>query len=180
VRRRRFLAILPTLYLLPAAATHAAPPLVEAAKAGDTATVTALLAAGADPDAHDAHRNTGLTFAARDGRLEIAHALIAAGATLDWRDGERVTPLILAAHKNRPALARLLLDQGADTAIRDQWGRTALDYAQRRGPDDPIAMMIRAATDRSSRATPPQTRSSIKHQLNQKTIAIFCRSTKTK
>ena len=60
------------------------------------------------------------------------------------------TPLIhrfhtLAAHKNRPALARLLLDQGADPTLIDQWGRVALDYALRRGTDDPIARMIEAA-----------------------------------
>ena len=59
--------------------------------------------------------------------------------------GEAVTALILAAHKNHPAMARLLLDHGADPRPRDIWGRRALDYALRRGPDDPIALMLRAA-----------------------------------
>ena len=73
-----------------------------------------------------------------------ARALVAAGASVNWLDGEQVTPLILAAHKNHPAVARLLLDAGADPAPRDRWGRQALDYALRRGADDPIARLIRA------------------------------------
>ena len=122
----------------------AAPPLVDAAKAGDLAAVERLLAAGADPDQHDRHRNTALIFAARDGHLEVARALVAAGASVNWVDGEQVTPLILAAHKNHPDVARLLLEAGADPAPRDRWGRQALDYALRRGADDPIARLIRA------------------------------------
>ena len=145
MKRRRLLAILLILNLASAAPALAEPLLVDAARAGDTAAVAAWLAAGADPDAHDAHRNTALIFAARDGHLAMARSLIAAGATVDWQDGERVTPLILAAHKNHPAVARLLLDHGADPSIHDQWTRTALDYARRRGPDDPIARMIEAA-----------------------------------
>ena len=90
------------LLLASAAPVAAEPPLVAAAKAGDLPSVTALLEAGATPDAHDRNRNTALIFAARDGRLEIARALIAAGADVNWQDGERVTPLILAAHKNHP------------------------------------------------------------------------------
>ena len=134
------------LFALPTAAgaAGAEPPLVAAAKAGDLARVEALLAVGIDPDQADGHRNTALIFAARDGRLAIARALIAAGATVNWLDGEQVTPLILAAYRNRPALARLLLDSGADPAPRDRWGRRALDYALRRGADDPIAVMLRA------------------------------------
>lgn len=133
------------LLVLAARPLAAAPPLVDAAKAGDLAAVERLLAAGADPDQHDRHRNTALIFAARDGRLEIARALVAAGASVNWVDDEFVTPLILAVHKNHPALARLLLEAGADPAPRDRWGRQALDYALRRGADDPIARLIRAS-----------------------------------
>ena len=135
------------LLLAVAAPARAEPPLVEAAKRGDLAAAVALLAGEADPDSHDRNRNTALTFAARDGHFDMAAALIAAGATVDWQDGERVTPLILAAHKNHPGVVRLLLNQGADPSIRDQWDRTALDYAQRRGADDPIARMIAAAAE---------------------------------
>ncbi len=126
-----------------AAGAAAEPALIAAAKAGDLARVETLLVQGADPDSTDRHRNTALIFAARDGQLTIAQTLIAAGASVNWIDGEQVTPLILAAFKNHPALARLLLDRGADPDHRDKWGRKALDYALRRGADDPIAVMLR-------------------------------------
>ena len=118
--------------------------LIEATKQGDLPAVQAALAEGADPDAHDDVANTALIFAARDGQFEIARALIDQGATVDWIDAEGVTPLILASFKGHVALVRLLLDHGADTTIRDQWNRSALDYARRRGEADPIAQLLRA------------------------------------
>lgn len=134
--------------LLMAGPGAAAPPLVEAVVAGDGARVERLLRSGANPDAHDAARNTALIFAARDGRLAMARTLIGRGATVNWIDGEGVTPLILAAFKGHVRIARLLLDHGADPAIRDRWNRTALDYALRRGTDDDIAVLIRDAVAR--------------------------------
>lgn len=118
--------------------------LIEATKRGDLAAVETLLASGADPDAHDQVNNTALIFAARDGRLSIARLLIERGATVDWIDGEGVTPLILAAFKGHLGLVKLLLDHKARRDLRDQWGRRALDYALRRGPNDPIARLLKA------------------------------------
>ncbi len=117
--------------------------LLLAAKRGDAVAVWAALAAGSAPDHADAKGNTALIFAARDGHLEIADMLIAYGAKVDWQDDEQVTPLILAASRNHPEIATLLLDHGARPTLQDQWGRTALDYAERRGSDDPIAVMLR-------------------------------------
>ena len=59
-------------------------------------------------------------------------------------DDEKVTALILAAFKGHTALVELLLARGAEPAIRDQWGRRALDYALRRGPEEPIAKRLLA------------------------------------
>lgn len=124
-------------------ADTATPPLVQAAEEGDLARVTQLLDVGADPDAHDAWRNTALIYAARDGRVEMVKLLIARGADVNWIDGEKVTPLILASFKNHEAIVRMLLAQDADRKVRDKWGRNALDYAIRRGEDDPIANLLR-------------------------------------
>lgn len=135
--------VLVLLLARPAAADPAGEALIGAAKAGDLAAVQALLESGAHPDAHDRVDNTALIFAARDGRLEIARALIGRGATVNWIDGEGVTPLILAAFKGHLEIARLLLAHGADAELRDRWGRRALDYALRRGQDDPIAQLLR-------------------------------------
>ncbi|MGI9418489.1 MAG: ankyrin repeat domain-containing protein [Geminicoccaceae bacterium] len=117
--------------------------LLLAAKRGDAVAVWAALATGTPPDSADERSNTALIYAARDGHLEVAETLIAYGATVDWRDDEKVTPLILAASRNHPAIVTLLLEHGAAPTIQDQWGRTALDYAERRGTDDPIAVMLR-------------------------------------
>ncbi|NER81566.1 MAG: ankyrin repeat domain-containing protein [Leptolyngbya sp. SIO1D8] len=117
------------------------PPLIEATLAGDVEIVRSLLQSGTDPNLVY-HTNTALTYAARDGFTEIARALIEAGADVNWIDGEGVTPLILAAFKGHLEIAELLLAHEADTTVRDQWDRTALDYALRRGEEDAIAQLL--------------------------------------
>lgn len=116
--------------------------LIEATLGNDTAKVSDLLEAGVDPDVFDANRNTALIYAGRDGRTEIARLLIEAGADPDWVDGERVTPLILASLRNHIAIVKMLLAENADRSRRDQWGRTALDYAGRRGKGDAIYRLL--------------------------------------
>ena len=117
--------------------------LLAATLDGDLSRVKSLLAAGVDPDIHDDHRNTALIYAARDGKTEIARLLLEAGADAGWIDGERVTPLILASFKNHLDIVQLLLARDVSRTHRDQWGRTALDYALRRGAEDPIAVLLR-------------------------------------
>lgn len=121
--------------------TESVPDLVSATLMGDLETVRRLLQAGTDPNM-PYHTNTALTYAARDGFTEIAHLLINYGADVNWIDGEGVTPLILASFKDYVDIVQLLLEHGADVSTRDQWGQTALDYALRRGDDDPIAQLL--------------------------------------
>ncbi len=108
----------------------------------DASRVAELLDAGVDPDTYDVNRNTALIYAARDGHAKIAALLIKAGASPGWIDGEQVTPLILAAYKNHIDIVRLLLARKVSITHRDKWGRTALDYAKRRGTDDPIYQLL--------------------------------------
>lgn len=117
--------------------------LVAAAKAADTAVINLLLTAGAQPNSHDENKNTALIYAARDGLLEIAKSLITAGADINWIDGEGVTALILASFKNHPELVELFLANGADKSVVDSFGQTAVDYALRRGSNDPITLMLK-------------------------------------
>lgn len=118
-----------------------APALIEATLAGDLDDVRQLLEQGADPNLVH-HTNTALTYAARDGFTEIARLLIDYGGDVNWIDGEGVTPLILASFKAHIDLVELLLAHGADVTVRDQWDRTALDYALRRGEADPIVQLL--------------------------------------
>ncbi|MGB0561003.1 MAG: ankyrin repeat domain-containing protein [Spirulinaceae cyanobacterium] len=116
--------------------------LIEATKANHREQVQRLLAQGVDPNTV-VHTNTALTYAARDGHLAIARLLINHGADVNWIDGEGVTPIILSSFKGHVALTRLLLAHDADITVRDQWNRTALDYALRRGEDDEIVRLLR-------------------------------------
>jgi len=68
------------------AADPAGEALIGAAKQGDLASVQALLAGGADPDAYDRVNNTALIFAAFKGHLEIARLLLEHGADPATRD----------------------------------------------------------------------------------------------
>lgn len=119
-----------------------APPLIAATLAGDVEHVRSQLQQGTDPNLVY-NTNTALTYAARDGFTKIALVLIDHGADVNWIDGEGVTPLILASFKDHLDLVQLLLAHGADTTIKDQWNRTALDYALRRGEGDPIVQLLR-------------------------------------
>ncbi len=125
-----------------AAAPPQAIPLLAATLANDIAAVHHRLDAGDDPNLADGARNTALIYAARDGRTEIARLLLARGADPGWIDSEGVTPLILAAFKNHVVIARLLLARDVDRNHRDQWGRRAIDYARRRGPEDEILRLL--------------------------------------
>ena len=122
----------------------AVPALVEATLSGNIDNVSQLLQQGTDPNVVY-NTNTALTYAARDGFTEIARLLIDYGADVNWIDGEGVTPLILASFKGHGELVELLLDHNADITVRDQWDRTALDYALRRGTADPIAQLLQEA-----------------------------------
>ena len=126
-----------------ASAAETTPPLIEATLAGNIETISQLLQNGTDPNLVY-NTNTALTYAARDGFTEIARLLIDQGADVNWIDGEGVTPLILASFKGHLELTQLLLDHGADATVSDQWNRTALDYALRRGETDAIAQMLQS------------------------------------
>lgn len=124
----------------------ATPPLIEATLAGNVDDVKSQLESGTDPNLIY-NTNTALTYAARDGFIEIARLLVEYGADVNWIDGEGVTPLILASFKNHVELVQLLLDHQADITVRDQWNRTALDYALRRGEKDPIVQLLQSAAN---------------------------------
>ena len=72
---------LAAVLMLALSAHHAAAtPLHDAAKAGNAAAISALLAAGADPNAKDKNGETPLHTAASRGHTAAISALLAAGA----------------------------------------------------------------------------------------------------
>jgi hypothetical protein len=95
-------------------------PLHEAARAGDVASIRALLAAGVDPCARTRSRETALHHAASAAVVEV---LAAAGAEVDARSEFDRTPLDTAAEGGRLEVMRALFRAGADLERRTEGAR---------------------------------------------------------
>lgn len=119
--------------------------------AASTPRVVALLvAAGADPNAHDPNRSladTPLTSKAHRGKTACVEALLAAGADIEERDKQGMTPLLLAVAGGHLPCVRALLSAGADINSSDPFGNTPLmtAFSHRRLPV--FRELLRAGAD---------------------------------
>jgi ankyrin repeat protein len=84
------------------------------AGAGDTAAVTAFLAAGIDPNARDAGGNSALMNAAAGGHVEVVRLLVANGARVNVTNARGMTPLAAAILNDHTNVVALLLDARAE------------------------------------------------------------------
>lgn len=102
---------------------------------GTPATVAALLAAGADPAsvAGNASCVTPLHSALAHRDRDITALLLEAGAPVNAQQAGGYTALHSAAMHGDVGLVRLLIEHGADTALADDRGDTAADYARKGG-----------------------------------------------
>jgi ankyrin repeat protein len=122
----------------------------------ETGTLQALLAAGADVNAHDNQGRTVLMKAAAAASGSTVQTLLKAGAKVNARDWAGQTPLIHAANQmvlteemgkrqyTSPKSIQLLLAAGADPHLMDQDGETALSRAEERGEIKLIAALRKA------------------------------------
>ena len=144
--------------------------LWEAARAGDTARITAALADGADVNAKARYDVTALVFAAGSGRLEAVKLLVARGANVNAEDSfYRARATEMALTNGHSDVALFLLQNGAIAdaalAIGVQQNDEALVTAATSGrvsraglqsaltvaqtaKREPLAAAIRAALDR--------------------------------
>ncbi|MBA2960807.1 MULTISPECIES: ankyrin repeat domain-containing protein [Ramlibacter] len=119
-------------------------PLMMAALKGQTEMVRQLIARGADVNKPGW---APLHYAATSGQLEIMDLLLENHAFIDAESPNGTTPLMMAAMYGSTAGVKLLLDAGADTAMKNQLGMTASDFALRVGRQDAadlIAAQIRS------------------------------------
>jgi hypothetical protein len=126
----RLFAIAPLLLL--AGCDMARPPispLIEAARAGDTAGIARLAGAGSDLNAPGGVNNwTPLMHAIHKHQANSVKALLEAGADVNRISG-RTTALILAAGYGDAEIVGILLEHGADARLALPDGRTALSAA---------------------------------------------------
>lgn len=104
-----------------------------------------LLEHGAKCDIADVYSWTPLMRAVYERRLQIVSLLVAQKSTRVNRIGENgLTALHLAALKGDQAIAKVLLAAGADPTIRDELGRTPLDFAKK-NKDLQMEALVRTA-----------------------------------
>lgn len=123
-------------------------PLMMASLKGQTQIVRKLIARDADVNKPGW---APLHYAATGGHLEIMALLLEHHAFIDAQSPNKTTPLMMAAHYGSPQAVKLLLEAGADTAMRNELGLTAIDFANRANRTD-AANLIAAAV----RSTQPR------------------------
>lgn len=103
-----------------------------AAAKGDLASLSLLLAAGAEPDTVDAHGATPLISAAAYGHIEIVQALLARltkTASLNRQDRRGYTALTYATVAGNAPIVRLLLQKGAHPKVASHENKSPMIYA---------------------------------------------------
>ena len=155
----RVLALLPAAFLAsilildgsqpPSPSPGQAAQIHEAARAGDLARLTALLAGEAAlVNLRDEGRMTPLHHAVQAKRLAAAEFLLAHGADIGMANNDQLTPLHLAATAGDAAMVKLLLERGADPKVRDMRGRPPLFLAAGLGNDlETVRLLVAASAD---------------------------------
>lgn len=117
-------------------------PLMLAALKGQQDLVKRLIARDADVNKPGW---TPLHYAATGGHVAIMKELLENYAFIDAQSPNGSTPLMMAAMYGSAAAVQLLLDEGADTAMKNQLGMTALDFAKRANRPDAVRLLSAAA-----------------------------------
>jgi hypothetical protein len=93
-----------------------------------------------------------LTNAVTSGDEQVVSALLANGADVNQTTGGGQTALILAVIFGHTNLVKLLMRAGADPQMRDNLGLNAIEWAQRRGLTEALAIL----TNHPQQRTPPK------------------------
>ncbi|BEP87195.1 MULTISPECIES: ankyrin repeat domain-containing protein [Variovorax] len=92
-----------------------------------------------------------LHYAASSGQLSIMKLLLENHAFIDAQSPNGTTPLMMAAMYGSNDAVKLLLAEGADTAMKNQLGMTAVDFAVKANRAE-SAELIKAAGDAKANA----------------------------
>eukprot|EP00747_Dinoflagellata_sp_TGD_P114751 gnl/TRDRNA2_/TRDRNA2_171995_c3_seq6.p1 gnl/TRDRNA2_/TRDRNA2_171995_c3~~gnl/TRDRNA2_/TRDRNA2_171995_c3_seq6.p1 ORF type:complete len:382 (+),score=86.49 gnl/TRDRNA2_/TRDRNA2_171995_c3_seq6:602-1747(+) len=123
--------------------------LIEAAGAGDEATVQKLVNDGADVRGRDKNKRTALMVAAMNGKVEVLDTLLEipdATSYINLQDAEKQTAMHLAAEsKQAGALEALLKKPGVNLNLVDTKSETAAALAYREDPRSDAAKVLQEA-----------------------------------
>lgn len=125
-------------------------PLMMAALKGHLELVRQLI--GRDADVNKPGW-TALHYAATNGHVAVMQLLLDHHAYIDAESPNGTTPLMMAAQYGSPGAVKLLLEAGADPLLKNQFGLTAIDFAQRANRKDSadlIAAFVRARAPRGT------------------------------
>jgi ankyrin repeat protein len=128
-------------------ATQADQRLVDAAKAQDHASVTALVEQQADVNVPQPDGATALHWAAHWDALDTADLLIGAGADVDAANDYGVTPLALACDNGAGAMVARLLEAGASPNAERSTGETPLMTCARTGSLEAVWALLDHGAD---------------------------------
>ncbi|MGH9429838.1 MAG: ankyrin repeat domain-containing protein, partial [Terriglobia bacterium] len=118
---------------------------------GDLPKVSALLAAGANPNAADKSNGvTVLMVAATYGHTDIVRVLLEKGAKVDAQNREGATALMLASMQGHVETVRALLAKDANVNIKSNDGRTALSAATSGQHEEVVELLKQAETKETS------------------------------
>jgi ankyrin repeat protein len=109
-------------------------PLNQAVVAGNRAMTELLLNRGADVNANGS-QGAPLHQAANWGFQAVTEALLSAHSDVNALNRNGVTPLFLAASAGREKIVQMLLAAGAKVNLKDDKGRTVLNYAIENSPE---------------------------------------------
>ena len=123
--------------------------LLAAARDGQAADLSRLLASGVPANVGDANGFTSLMLAVVNGHLQAARVLLDGGARVNAGNRGSITPVMLAVINERPEVLKLLLERGADVNAQSGTGWTALTFAAWKGDPD----LVRVLLDHGANAT---------------------------
>lgn len=125
--------------------------LIEASKRDDAPAVKALIAHGADVNAHAGDGSSALHWAAQNDDMTAADALIRKGAKVDAVTDLGITPLWLAATNSSTSMMVRLLAAHADPNISPPTDGTPLMLAAQRGNVDAVKALLSHGADPNAR-----------------------------